>query len=314
MYNEPAPGAGPDELDVLDQVGLVEQQMAFLGIESYRLGIGNDFMNQIGSLAANPPDFVFNLAESIGNKGKLVYFAPALLGLNGLRYSGCPLEAIFITSNKTLAAKLMNLGGIPVPLSARPGETDKLHFGRKYIIKPLWEDGSAGITADSVFTYSPEDEERLAELRPDVWFVEEFIDGREFNISMFAGPDGPVVLPPAEIEFRNFDAGRPKIVDYKAKWETDSFEYINTVRVFPSDIFQTRLGEKLRSVCTEVWNLLGLKGYARVDIRCNSNNEPFVLEVNANPCISPDSGFIAACREAGYELPEVFANIINDLN
>ncbi|MBM3421031.1 MAG: D-alanine--D-alanine ligase, partial [Bacteroidetes bacterium] len=126
LYNEPAPGAGPDEMDVLDQVGLVEEQLQKLGLEVYRIGIGTDFMDKITSLLHNPPDFVFNLVESINNQGKLVYFAPALLGQNGFRYTGCPVEAIFITSNKKLAAKFMELGGIPVPESVRPDEIRRL--------------------------------------------------------------------------------------------------------------------------------------------------------------------------------------------
>ena len=67
------------------------------------------------------------------------------------------------------------------------------------------------------------------------WFIEDFIDGREFNMSVLAGKDGPEVLPPAEIVFVNYDDNRPKIIDFKAKWEMDSFEYINTVREFPGN-------------------------------------------------------------------------------
>ena len=65
------------------------------------------------------------------------------------------------------------------------------------------------------------------------WFIEDFIDGREFNMSVLAGKDGPEVLPPAEIVFVDYGEDKPRIVDFKAKWEMDSFEYANTVREFP---------------------------------------------------------------------------------
>jgi len=39
-----------------------------------------------------------------------------------------------------------------------------------------------------------------------------------------------------------------------------------------------------------------------------------VLEVNANPCISPDSGFIAAGLHAGHSNKDIIGDIIKDLN
>lgn len=314
LFNKPSPDAGPDELDILDQVGLVEEQMAALGIESVRQGITYDFFNEINEVRKNSPDFVFNLVESINNEGQLIYFAPALLNLKGLHYTGCPFESIFLTSNKQLALKIMRLGGVPVANSYRPDEISRLHFGRKYIIKPVWEDGSMGITSESVFTYAPEDNGRLSQLAPNHWFLEDYIDGREFNISMFSGPDGPVVLPPAEIEFRGYGSDRPRIVDFKAKWDTSSFEYHNTVRIFPENLSGDGLLDRLRDVCIRCWNLFDLKGYARVDIRTDSKGNIYVLEINANPCISPDSGFIAACHAGGHQIKNVFQGIISDLN
>jgi hypothetical protein len=63
-------------------------------------------------------------------------------------------------------------------------------------------------------------------------FAEQFIDGREFNLSLLAGPNGPDVLPPAEIEFINFATGKPRIVGHDAKWNESTMEYINTPRRF----------------------------------------------------------------------------------
>jgi D-alanine-D-alanine ligase len=314
LYNEPATDAGPDELDILDQVGIVEQQLMALGIESTKLGLDDDYKNRIELINHSGYDFVFNLVESIHGKGRLNYFAPALLGSLGVPYTGCSLEALFLTSNKRLTSKILGLAGVRTPVFIQPGEINSLHYGRKYIIKPLWEDGSLGIGPDSVFTCSPGDEARLREFSPNNWIIEEYIEGREFNISLFSGPDGPVVLPPAEIEFRNYNPDRPKIMDFKAKWEEGSFEFENTVRTFPEDLGQTDMASILTGVCISCWKILGLKGYARVDIRCDSENNVFVIEVNANPCISPDSGFIAACRKGGYNLTYIFSYIVNDLN
>jgi len=312
IYNEPSEGALADELDVLDQVAHIEDHLKQLGVDVYRKGITAKFMEEITTLATEKPDFVYNLVESINNKGELSYFIPALLNMFSIPYSGNPLEALFITSNKTLASKAMKDAGINNPASYLPSQYKLLKPGRKYIVKPIWEDGSLGITSDSVFVCKPGFEEKLKELDDAHWFIEDFIDGREFNISVLAGKDGPEVLPPAEIVFVDFGEIRPKIVDFKAKWEEDAFEYTNTVREFPKNL-NPKLEKKLKKTAVACWHLFGLKGYARVDSRIDEAENVYIIEINGNPCISPDGGFVAATREAGYPFTEVLQRIINDI-
>lgn len=219
LYNEPANGALADELEVLDQVAHIEDHLKKLDINVYRKGITTNFVKEIEELAAEKPEFVFNLAESINNKGELNYFIPALLNLYSIPYSGNSLEALFITSNKTTASKAMKSAGINNPALFYPSQGHLLKPGGKYIVKPIWEDGSLGINSDSVFEVKPGFEKRLNGLDNTHWFIEEYIDGREFNISLLAGKDGPEVLPAAEIVFVNYDETKPRIFDFKAKWE-----------------------------------------------------------------------------------------------
>jgi D-alanine-D-alanine ligase len=49
-------------------------------------------------------------------------------------------------------------------------------------------------------------------------------------------------------------------------------------------------------------------------MRDDKNENPFVIEVNANPCMSPGSGLVAAVNEAGIPFTVVLQRIINDLN
>ena len=314
IYNEPLPGALEDELDVLDQVAHIEEHLIKMGIDVYRKGITENFMAEISGLAAEKPDFVFNLVESIKNKGELNYFVPALLNMYAIPYSGNSLEAIFFTTSKSIASKMMREAGIKNPASYKPSQSHLLTPGHRYIIKPVWEDGSLGITADSVFDCLPGYEEKLTGKDDSHWIIEDFIDGREYNISVLAGNEGPEVLPPAEIVFRDYDDTRPKIVDFRAKWEPDTFEFVNTVREFPGSSLDPRFLGSLRETARACWHLFGLKGYARVDVRADSNGNIFVIEINANPCISPDGGFVAATRQAGYPFATVLQRIINDLN
>lgn len=314
LYNQPREGALADELDVLDQVEYIEQNISSLNIETYRKGITSDFMNEIADLKAEKPDLVFNLVESINNKGELCYFIPALLNLHSIPYSGNPLEAMFITTSKALTSKFLQEKNISSPASFAPSQYRLLKPGNRYIIKPVWEDGSLGISRDSVFTFTNGYEERLHKYDDAHWIIQEYIDGREFNISIIFSENGPEVMPPAEMVFHNFSEDMPKIVDFKAKWVSESFEYENTIREFPREKLSAGLSEKIRIIALNCWEVFGLKGYARVDMRIDSNENPYVIEVNANPCLSPDSGLVAATNEAGLSFTEVLKRIIGDLN
>lgn len=303
-----------DELDVLDQVNLVEEHLHRLGFDTSRKGITGDFMNEISGLAAEKPEVVFNLVESISNKGELCYFIPALLNMYSIPYTGNPVEAIFTTTSKALTGRILEKAGIGSPASYMPSEWRKLVTGKRYIIKPVWEDGSMDITHESVFEYYPGYESRLSDKQDSHWIIQEYIEGREFNVTVLASENGPEVLPPAEMTFRNYEEGKPKIVDFKAKWEAGSFEYENTIRYFPGKELDRELDSRIRDTAIRCWQEFGMKGYARVDMRVDKDNIPFVIEVNANPCISPDSGVVAAVAEAGIPFTEVVRRIMNDIN
>ena len=313
IYNEPGPQALPDELDVLDQVNFIRDTLAGLGHTVSQRGITDDFFREISAIEGEGFDFVFNLVESVGKKGEILYFIPALLNMHHIPYSGCPLEATFVTASKVLARKIMKANGIPVAGGFKVSEADKLMRGRKYILKPIWEDGSLGITEESVFTCDGSLPEILDGKNDEHWFIEEFIDGREFNVSLLGGNDGPEVLPPAEMLFHNYSEDLPRIVSYKAKWVEGTFQYENSRREFPADL-SDRLKTGIRSAALGCWHTFGLKGYARVDLRTDDEENVYVLEVNANPCIAPDSGFISAGIYAGYSNSQIVGRIVEDLN
>ncbi|MRR18937.1 hypothetical protein EG827_01960 [bacterium] len=313
LFNEPAPDALPDELDVLDQVNFIESALQKLGYDVSRKGITDDFMNEIARIADEGHEFIFNLVESVDSKAEILYFVPALLNMHHIPYTGCPVEATFVTASKVLARRFMKANGIPVAGGYKVSEAASLVQGRKYILKPVWEDGSLGITEESVFTFNGTPPGILKDKNDHHWFIEDFIEGREFNVSVKAGPGGPEMLPPAEMIFLDYPDDVPRIVSYKAKWVENTFQYDNSRRRFPDDL-SDRLLKNIREAVFACWHTFDLKGYARVDMRTDSDENVYVLEVNANPCISPDSGFISAAIHAGYTHEEIISHIISDLN
>jgi D-alanine-D-alanine ligase len=271
-------------------------------------------MSEIEALSAEKPDFVFNLVESINNKGELCYFIPALLNMFSIPFTGNPVEPMFITTSKALTSKTLKSAGIKNPGGYAPSQWAQLVPGNRYIIKPVWEDGSLDITDESVFTFSPGYEKKLGGYKDTHWLIEDFIDGREFNITVIPDRNGPEVLSPAEMTFKDYKEGKPRIVNFKAKWEVGSFEYDNTIRYFPGDDLNPVLRERITETALKCWNVFGLKGYARVDMRIDHNDIPYVIEVNANPCIAPDGGVVAAINAAGIPFTTILRRIINDIN
>ena len=116
-------------------------------------------------------------------------------------------------------------------------------------------------------------------------------------------------MPVAEIRFDGFPATKPAIVGYAAKWHADSFEYRNTVRSFGVEPELAARAARLSLAC---WQLFALDGYARVDFRVDGSGMLYVLEVNANPCLSPDAGFAAALEQAGIGYADAIGWLIAD--
>jgi D-alanine-D-alanine ligase len=121
---------------------------------------------------------------------------------------------------------------------------------------------------------------------------------------------GPEVLPPAEIRFDAYPPGKVRVVGYRSKWEEGSFEFANTPRTFDFPAQDAALLAQLTELALRCWRLFDLRGYARVDFRVDGEGRPWILEVNANPCLSPDAGFCAAALRAGLNFPTVLTRII----
>lgn len=319
LYNEIPEGAAPDELDTLVQADLVGAALEKLSFKTVSMPFSLDFRPIINNLSNIAPVFVFNLTESVAGEGKLSHFAPFLLEYLQIKYSGCPAEAIYLTTNKVLTKKLLRVAGVNTPGWVSSNETIGFNSNSLYIIKPVSEDASIGLEDVCLYTANePSDLRKIIKMKQEMtgkeFFAEEYIDGREFNLSILGCAGNPEVLPPAEIRFIDYpETGRLKIVDYKAKWDVDSFEYQNTQRTFEFEKSDFPVLDQLKAIARICWNCFHLKGYARIDFRVGQDGKPWVLEVNANPCLTPGSGLIAAAEETGLDFPGVINRIVEEI-
>jgi D-alanine-D-alanine ligase len=305
--------ASKDELDTRLQAQQVAAALTSLGHQVSQTVFSLDLPFMRTRIAKLNPDHVFNLVETLEGS-KLLHVAPALFETMGLSFSGGGSQGMILTSDKPLAKRLMRLAGIPTPAWVGSDTTGELtdFLETPVIVKPVTEEASVGINDDSVRIFHTVEELHCAmqgaKGRP--LFVERYIEGREFNISVMPFDGVPTVLPIAEMLFLDYPAGKPTIAGYEAKWEEHSFAYTHTQRSFSFTPQEEPLLKRLHDLSLRCWHLFGARGYARVDFRVDAAGEPYVLEMNLNPCVAQDSGFTAAAEKQGLSYVQMIERIL----
>jgi D-alanine-D-alanine ligase len=276
------------------------------------------------SLERDAPDVVFNRVESLGGSDAMAAAVTMLLDAMQLPYTGCPTEALVTTASKIGTKERLVRAGLPTPewITGDCG-LDHADIQRsetrnaKFILKSVFEHASfemddASVIGPAVLKEIAEQVRERSAVAGKPFFAERFIEGREFNLSLLG--DAPVVLPPAEIDFSMFPATKPRIVGFGAKWDDSTYEFHNTPRTFDFPAADAPLLRWLTDLAVECWRLFGLRGYARVDFRVDADGQPWILEVNTNPCLAPTSGFAAAVGRAGMSYDEGIQRILDAAN
>jgi D-alanine-D-alanine ligase len=326
VHNAVVQNNNPDERDVLVQADSIRQALVSLGHKVKIIACTLDLSDVLNDLKKVDTEIVFNLVEAIEGQGRLIHLFPFLLDAMTIPYTGALAESLLLTSNKILAKERMEKAGLPTPQwigpypESLPCRSNLASMEIKpdvWIIKSVWEHASIGLNEDSLVGAVDTPliiramKKRVGQLG-GACFAEGFIEGREFNLSMLSGTQGPIVLPAAEILFDDFTPEKPRIVNYQAKWDKSSYEYHHTPRTFSFGNQDAVLISKLKTLAVQCWEIFGLRGYARIDFRVDIHGQPWILEVNANPCLSPDAGFVAATQQAGISYPDLIEQIVKD--
>ncbi len=263
--------------------------------------------NNLNKLARNVTSRRFeafiNLCEGFGGNPAFEAHVAALMEIAGIPFTGNTARTIMICQDKFRSKTLLQAAGIQTPAGwPAKNETDVPRSVKfPLIVKPIAEDASIGIRADSVVTNRAQMAVRIKSVvrhyhQPAL--IERFIDGREFNVGIIDGPKGPRVLPISEIPFKGFPQDQPHIVGYEAKWMPNHALYRLTTPVCPACV-SPQLERLLKTMAMRAWHELGLRGYGRVDFRVDRQGRAYVLEVNPNPDTSKDAGLARALSKAG---------------
>ncbi|MDH7486784.1 MAG: hypothetical protein QHJ81_10975 [Anaerolineae bacterium] len=333
LYNDSAGLIKGEARDMLAERGVIacaQAVAAALPAAGYQAAL-LPFQGDVEQALApySPRDWViFNLAE--GLEGRLFEEARIAWALEamGYRFTGADGDALARSTHKAQAKACLAAAGIPTPpwrlfrhpdevaVAVPAGSSDPaagpaataLSF--PLIVKPVAEDASLAIGPEAVVHTVQALRERVdyvVSRYRQAALAEQFIAGREFNISLWGDP--VEVLPLAEVDFAAFADPCQRIVSFDAKWEADSFAYRHTPVVCPA-VVAPALEQAITAVARRAWAALGCRGYARVDIRLAGDGTPYVLEVNCNPDISPDAGFFRAAQTAGYDYTAMVARIL----
>ncbi|HAV15363.1 MAG TPA: hypothetical protein DCX25_03470 [Candidatus Pacebacteria bacterium] len=238
-------------------------------------------------------DYIFNVIEWTGVDLKYSQRAFTILEKlekHGIPFTGASKQNYFMNVDKRVMKKIFDAEHIPTARwqSFKTGnELIRKDFVFPVIVKPCLEHCSIGLTRSSVVHTANElravIHRQILSFKQPV-FAEEFVDGREFHVTVLEKNGVSVVLPIAEIQFdvRGTDA----FLTYDSRWDEKHPEYAQS-RVVPAKL-PAKLDTALRDVSTRAFSALKFRDYTRVDIRVRNNSEIFVLEANTNPGLGAD--------------------------
>jgi D-alanine-D-alanine ligase len=299
----------PDEIDTRNAAEAVEGALQRLGYATEIIALDLD-LTPLEVLARRRPLSVFNLVDAVRGDTRLAPMVPAVLEGLGLPFTGARSSAWLGTLSKIATKRTLVSHELPTPAWSEDGTG--LDPETRVIVKPVFEHGSLGLDASSVVRGAAAAQaitERALRWSTE-HFAESYIEGREFNLALLERDGAVEMLPIAEILFEGFAAAEPRIVGYDAKWAPESAAYICTPRRFGLERDEPALAAKLVELARACWSCFSLTGYARVDFRVDGAGAPFILEVNVNPCLSPDAGFAAAAAEARLAYEAMIGRIV----
>lgn len=334
LFNQPGGEAVCAESDagVLLEVEAVSRALDALGIAHRRAGVRR-LTDLPPALEAGPERLVFNLVERLDGAVTDFNQAPAVCEALGRGCTGNSAECLSLTLDKWLTKARLQAGGVGVPpgiVAPHPGATEAGTRRKEWqpptdgaglplppwFVKPLCTDASEGI--DAARSLVRGDGQALAaavravhEQFGQAALVEAFVEGREFNLSVIERDGVASVLPLAEIDFALFPEGRPHVVDYAVKWIQGTIPGRVSPRRVPAPVDE-RTADYLRDTALKAWRACGCRDYARVDLRLSPEGLAHVLEINANPDISPMAGLPACLAAAGIAFPEFIRQMLRN--
>jgi D-alanine-D-alanine ligase len=267
------------------------------GVDAHAFDPGQ---RSIAELAAEKFDRVFiALHGRFGEDGSL----QGALEQLGIPYTGSGVMTSALGMDKIYTKMIWLMQGLPTPKYAALDEGADLSkvvadLGLPLIVKPPLEGSTIGITkvVDGAGMKAAYD---LAAQFDEVVLAEEFVTGREFTVAVLGRGKSARALPIVEIVAPQGN------YDYQNKYFTDDTKYY-----CPADLDAATAAEMER-IAVEAYRALGCEGWGRVDVLLReSDNRPFLLEVNTSPGMTTHSLVPMAARAVGISYEDLCVEIL----
>lgn len=307
-------GRGASVSDVLDSVLPLQRTLVELGRDSTLLPLRPPLAQATVQLSQlDAADVVFNLFEGFQRCTGSEAAIAGVLEEMGVRFTGSPSIGLRLTENKAVAKGVLRSSWVTTPewLTLSPQSPVDVDLCLPWIVKPLTEHGSYGITEDSVVADTQSLGERVEWIYQEYQcpsIVEEFLPGREFR-AFVIGDGHPRVLPVVETVYM-LPPHRPRLLTYRAKWVSDDEYFVGTKEVCPAEI-EADLREELESLALRSFTALRCRGYASIDMRQNEEGQPMVIDVNPNTDISLEGCSRFPIEAAGIEYAAFIEEVLS---
>lgn len=220
------------------------------------------------------------------------------LDLLGVPYTGSGVMACALAMDKWRTKLVWQASGIPTPqFEMLTGESNfdetAKSLGLPLIVKPAREGSTIGLT--KVSDASDMEKAYFEAARHDpLVLAEQFVDGPELTAAILDDQSLPLVR--IEAPGHNYD--------YNAKYFSDETQYF-----CPSGI-DPHLEERIKRICADAYQIIGCRGWGRVDIMIDGRDQPWILEVNTVPGMTGHSLVPMAAKAAGLSFDQLVMRIL----
>jgi len=295
-------------------IGAVEKMKSALRREGHSvIDVPVDTSDLIGTLKPFSPNayIVFNWCEELPGVSRSDVTVTQVLEQLRFAYTGSPPQVLSFSWDKPGVKTLLAENKVPTPrwqLFSAPESDGWSCFPA--IVKPAFEHCSNGITTRAVVLNARELTARIAFVREEFKqpaIVEDFIDGREFHVTLWG--NGTVeMLPVAEMDFTAFDDLRDRLCTFDSKFTPGSLHYEKIELRIPALLEESQI-RTLKRIALRAYRILGCRDYARIDLRLR-NGIFYVLDVNPNADLSPETSTVYAAQAAGLTYGGIGSRLI----
>lgn len=247
------------------------------------------------------PDVVFIAMHGpFGEDGTV----QGMLEIAGIKYTGSGVLASALGMDKLMFRKIMEREKLPFPKYIALKRKDSLSDVKRsvgkppYFVKPNDQGSSVGV---SIANNSVDLKKslKIAWKYSNTALVDEYIKGIEITCGVL-GNDKPFALPLVEIIPK-----RSAFFDYESKYTESGSDEIVPARI------SNKLSKKVQSIAIRVHSVLGCRGFSRVDFILKNKVDPYILEINTIPGLTPMSLLPKAAKAYGLSYSKLLDKIIS---